>query len=80
MLVTTPRQEAEAPPATFHARQLLRSQGLSVREVVEVDVDSVLYVNWLGAARTAWLRTTGAGLVVCDEAGFQAEPPESLRR
>lgn len=79
MLTLTPQHETETPTAAQHARRLLRSQGLPVREVVEVDVDSILYVNWLGAARTAWLRSSGgAGRVVCDEAGFQAEPPFAL--
>jgi hypothetical protein len=63
------------PVATLHARRLLRSQGLPVRDVISVDVDSVLYVSPTGMARTAWLRVDDAGLVIRDEPGFSAETP-----
>lgn len=66
----------ELPPvAALHAQRLLRSQGLPVRDVISVDVDSVLYVNPAGKARTAWLRVDDAGLVIRDEPGFSAETP-----
>jgi len=64
--------------AVLHARRLLESQGLSVRQIVSVDVDSVLYVSRAGGARTAWLQVSPSGLIVRDEPGFAAEPPRFL--
>ena len=66
---------ALTPVAALHAQRLLRSQGLPVRDVISVDVDSVLYVSPTGMARTAWLRVDAAGLVIRDEPGFSAETP-----
>jgi hypothetical protein len=65
-----------ASPERQHAYRLLSDSGLRVEKVICVDVDSVLYVDAFGEARTAWLcpRPNG-GLIVRDQHGFAAEPP-----
>lgn len=61
-----------------HARRLLSHGGLSIAEVIRVDVDSVLYVDRAGRPRTAWLRFAAGDLVIEDEPGFSACAPQPL--
>lgn len=58
-----------------HACRLLRDHGVEIARVVRVDIDSVLYIDPAGRARTAWLHVHGTDLVVYDEAGFSANDP-----
>jgi hypothetical protein len=61
--------------ARDHARRLLTLHGLEIDRVILVDVDSVLYVDRDGRARTAWLRLERDELIIRDEPGFPAQPP-----
>jgi len=67
---------AESAPGHEHARQLLEAHRVSVRRVVAVDVDAILYVGSDGTARTAWLTVHDGGAVTIEDvAGFPAERP-----
>lgn len=66
-----------AETADEDARLLLTENGLTCRRVILVDRDSILYVNQLGRARTAWLHIPAYGPVrIKIEAGFECWPPE----
>lgn len=68
-----PHAQPSAP--RWHAHRLLVAHGLPVARVISVDVDSVLYVARDGSARTAWLTVTHGFVSICDQAGFEAQPP-----
>jgi hypothetical protein len=69
------RRAFEVRPEQDHARTLLERHGISVARVVAVDVDSVLYVDTAGEARTAWLLLgDDLRLTVRDEPGFGVDP------
>jgi hypothetical protein len=74
------RRSADGRPERDHARRLLERHGLAVGRVVAVDVDSVLYIDAVGEARTAWLLVgQDLRLTVRDEAGFGVDPISEAR-
>lgn len=72
MLATAPPSDCEE-----NARALLLGEGLTCERVISVDRDSILYLNMMGRARTAWLHRPQRGkLRVCITPGFASDPPE----
>lgn len=67
------------PELTADAEAILERNQMPCDHVVAVDRDSILYVNALGKARTAWLHHHKNGRVTVKMVpGFVAEPPEGL--
>lgn len=67
------------PELTADAEAILERNGMPCDHVVAVDRDSILYVNQMGKARTAWLHHPANGPVLVKmEPGFVAEPPDGL--
>lgn len=67
------------PELIADAEKILARTQNPCDHIVSVDRDSILYINALGRARTAWLHHFATGRVgVTIEAGFSADPPVGL--
>jgi hypothetical protein len=59
------------------ARELLEKHNYTCKTIVQVDRDSILYLNGLGRPRTAWIHVPRYGPTRVQIAvGFISEPPE----
>jgi len=65
---------AAQPPSHADAKRLLEAHKIRISSVVQVDRDSVLYLDDLKRPRTAWLQRDPGTVRVFAEAGFRAEP------
>ena len=63
-----------------NAQEMLQQRGVTVKKVVTVDTDAVLYLDGLGRPKTAWLRYTAGHLVLAYDSGFPCEPSPAARR
>ena len=61
-----------AHPERADAFRLLTENGIGVRRVFSVDIDSILFEDKLGRPMTAWIRREGEAVFVKTEAGFVA--------
>lgn len=69
----------DEPPSHAHARGLLREwDRRDLKAVIQVNVDSILFIDPLGKPRTAWLYIASGKTRFCVEPGFPAYPTMAL--